>query len=128
MNNHYMKIVRIHSIGRKIDWNKPFIPGDDFYSTGTGFFIKHGIILTAYHVVDKSEKIYVNISKLGKEKIEAELISIYPENDLALLRIKHKIINSIGFLELGNSDNVKVGNWAMAIGIIPISLLVPVSV
>ena len=39
MNDLYNKIVRIHSIGRKINWNKPFIPGDDTYSTGTGFLL-----------------------------------------------------------------------------------------
>ena len=38
MNDLYNKIVRIHSIGRKINWIN-FIPGDDTYSTGTGFLL-----------------------------------------------------------------------------------------
>jgi S1-C subfamily serine protease len=119
LNSIFNRVIRITSIGRKINWNKPFIDGEDFTGTGTGFFIKHYYILTAYHVVKDAEKIYININLYGKENIEAKTISIYPENDLALLVIidKDKIdINKIGFLELGNSDQVELNEKTTVLG------------
>ena len=77
MNDLYNKIVRIHSL-RKINWNKPLYQVMTLIQQ-VRFFIKHGFILTAYHVIDNAEKIYINLSQMGKEKIEAKLICMYPK-------------------------------------------------
>jgi len=97
-----------------------FIWGDDNYKPrsrtfrgqGTGFIISSdGYICTNYHVVKKSDKVLVAIN--GK-KYKARVIGFDPVRDIALLKIKRK--GKFKPVYFGNSKNVKVGDFAIAIG------------
>ncbi|KKM10515.1 peptidase S1 [Clostridiales bacterium PH28_bin88] len=81
---------------------------------GSGFIITpDGYILTNEHVVNGASKIEVVIS--GKENpFPAELIGSDFDLDLAVLKIKAG--EQLPTLELGDSDQIRVGNWVIAIG------------
>jgi serine protease Do len=80
--------------------------------SGSGVIIaKDGYIVTNNHVVADADKIEVILN--DKRTYTAELIGTDPQTDLALLKIKEK---DLPFLPYGNSDNVRVGEWCLAIG------------
>ncbi len=80
--------------------------------SGSGVIInKDGYIVTNNHVIADADKIEVILN--DKRTYTAELVGADPQTDLALLRIKEK---DLPFLAYGNSDNVKVGEWCLAIG------------
>ena len=80
--------------------------------SGSGVIIdKDGYIVTNNHVVAGADKIEVILN--DKRTYTAELIGTDPQTDLALLKIKEK---NLPFLPYGNSDQVKVGEWCLAIG------------
>ena len=80
---------------------------------GSGFIIDDkGLIVTNNHVIAGASSITVVLHD-GKS-LQAELIGADAKTDLALLKVNTDIkLKSVNW---GNSDNVKVGNWAMAIG------------
>jgi len=79
---------------------------------GTGFFISSdGYILTNNHIVEKAEKVTVNTVQ-GKE-YDAKIVGTDSLTDIALLKIDAK---DVPFAELGDSAQVKVGEWVLAIG------------
>ena len=81
-------------------------------SLGSGFIIsKDGYIVTNEHVVQGAVKIVVSLSN-GKE-YDAELIGSDYITDVALLHIKG---NNRPYCELGNSDDIIIGEWAIALG------------
>lgn len=81
-------------------------------ATGSGVIISNdGYIVTNNHVIDKAEKIEVTLN--DKRTYVAELVGKDPTTDLALLKIKE---NNLPFLTYGNSDDVKVGEWVLAVG------------
>src|SRR3954462_3571910 len=81
-------------------------------STGSGVIISQdGYIVTNNHVVDNAEKIEVTLN--DKRSYTAEVIGKDPSTDLALLKIKE---NNLPFINYGNSDDVKVGEWVLAVG------------
>lgn len=83
-------------------------------SLGSGFiFDKNGYILTNYHVVDNAEKIEVTLYE--GTKYEAEYIGGDKELDIAILRIDPKN-KELPVIELGDSDELQIGEWAIAIG------------
>lgn len=80
--------------------------------TGSGVIIsKDGYIVTNNHVIEKSSEIEVILN--DKRSFNAKLIGRDPSTDLALLKIEAK---DLSVIELGNSDNLKVGEWVLAIG------------
>jgi serine protease Do len=82
-------------------------------SLGTGFIIdKQGYILTNNHVVEMADEIKVKFPD-GKE-FEAEIIGRDPKTDLALIKIGSN--ESLQPLPLGDSENIEVGEWVVAIG------------
>ena len=80
---------------------------------GSGFIIdEKGLIVTNNHVIAGASSITVVLHD-GKT-LQAKLIGADAKTDLALLKVKTDIkLKSVNW---GNSDEVKVGNWAMAIG------------
>ena len=81
--------------------------------SGSGFVIdKDGYVVTNNHVVEGADKIKV-ISKDEKE-YDAEIIGRDPVTDIALLKVETK--DSLPTVPLGSSDNLRVGEWVMAIG------------
>jgi len=84
-------------------------------SIGSGFFIDDdGHILTCNHVIDDSVKIFINIPNSGKKSYEAHIVSLYPEIDLALLKINN--YKNKNYIKTGVSDNCKMGYDTIAIG------------
>jgi len=82
--------------------------------TGSGFVVdKNGYILTNNHVVDGATRVQV---KLHDDPTEytAKVIGTDPELDLAVLKIDTK--RNLLAVQIGNSDGVQVGDWAVAIG------------
>jgi len=79
---------------------------------GTGFFISaDGYILTNNHIVEKAEKVTVNTVQ-GKE-YSAKVVGTDSMTDIALIKIEAK---DVPFAELGDSAEMKVGEWVLAIG------------
>lgn len=79
---------------------------------GSGFIISpDGYILTNHHVAGNATKIVVTMT--NGEKYDAEIIGSDMASDVALLKINAK---NLPYLTLGNSDNVIVGEWAIAFG------------
>ncbi len=82
-------------------------------SLGSGFVIDpSGLIVTNNHVIADADEIYANFN--DGTKLKAELVGRDAKTDLALLRVKpDKPLTAVKF---GNSDQLRVGDWVMAIG------------
>lgn len=79
---------------------------------GSGFIISNdGYIVTNDHVAGNAIKITVTM--LGGKKFDAKIIGTDPATDVALLKINGE---DLPYLNLGNSDDVMVGEWAIAFG------------
>lgn len=86
-----------------------------FSSLGSGFVIHpDGYLVTNYHVVQKAERITVTFQD-DKHEYEAELIGSDSKTDVALLKLK-KSPKNLEAVVLGNSSNLKPGDWVIAIG------------
>ncbi|MFC1532793.1 Do family serine endopeptidase [Thermodesulfobacteriota bacterium] len=82
-------------------------------SLGSGFIIdKKGLILTNNHVVEKTDEIKVTLA--NKKEFDAKIIGRDPKTDLALIRIESD--EPLEPLGLGDSDELEVGEWVIAIG------------
>ena len=80
--------------------------------SGSGVIIsKDGYIVTNNHVVSGANKIEVTLN--DKRVYTAEVVGTDPSTDVALVKIKE---NDLPFLNYGNSDQVKVGEWVLAVG------------
>ena len=107
-------IVRIISNCIDFNWRRPYI-SETYSSVGTGFFINNdGIIITCSHVVDQSYKIQISIPSLSKDKYEATILAIYPERDIAVLKIKD--YKNEDYLICGDSDKMKQTDKIIAVG------------
>ncbi|MBU3933206.1 MAG: Do family serine endopeptidase [Candidatus Omnitrophica bacterium] len=79
---------------------------------GSGFIIdEEGYILTNQHVVQDAEKITVTLP--DGRSFKAELKGSDVRSDLAVIKIK---AHNLPVLKLGNSDEVEIGQWAIAVG------------
>lgn len=80
---------------------------------GSGFVLnRDGYILTNNHVVEDADQIKVKLTN-GKE-YDGKIIGRDPKTDLALIKIKAS--SDLQPLNLGNSDDLKVGSWVIAVG------------
>ncbi len=89
---------------------------DDRYfnsrSLGSGFIISDdGYVITNYHVIKGADEIIVKLS--DRRQFVAELIGSDPRSDIALLKLD---ATGLPAVKLGSSENVKVGQWVLAIG------------
>ena len=81
-------------------------------ATGSGFLISEdGYIVTNNHVVDNAEKITVRT--LDKKVYTAKVVGQDPKTDVALIKVD---VEGMPFAKLGDSDQLKVGEWVLAIG------------
>ena len=82
-------------------------------STGSGVLISpDGYIATNYHVVEDADELEVRLD--DNRRIAAELIGVDPDTDLALIKIKTQ--GGLPFVDFGDSDQVEIGEWVLAVG------------
>ena len=82
-------------------------------SLGSGFILEDtGYILTNNHVVAGADKIMVRLS--NRTEFEARLVGADPRSDLALIKIDSD--EELPALTMGDSDQLEVGEWVVAIG------------
>jgi serine protease Do len=82
-------------------------------STGSGFILSEdGYIVTNHHVIDGADRIVAALTS-GKE-LEAQVIGTDAKTDLALIKVESK--EPLPVSPLGDSDQIRVGDWVMAIG------------
>ncbi|MFO8025645.1 DegQ family serine endoprotease [Thiohalophilus sp.] len=89
-------------------------PPEEFenQSLGSGFIINtDGYIVTNYHVVKDAEEITVRLS--DRRELKAEVIGSDKRSDMALLKVE---ATDLPVVTIGDSKELKVGEWAMAIG------------
>jgi Do/DeqQ family serine protease len=79
---------------------------------GSGVLISNdGYIVTNNHVVDNADEIEVTLN--DKRTYKAEIIGKDPDTDIAVLKIKE---TELPFISYGNSDDMKIGEWVLAVG------------
>jgi serine protease Do len=82
-------------------------------SSGSGFiFTKDGRILTNNHVVREASDITVILN--DKRKFKAKVVGTDPSTDVAVIKINAD--GDLPVIPLGDSDDVRIGDWAVAIG------------
>lgn len=80
---------------------------------GSGFILDpEGWLVTNHHVVDGADRVTVLLND-GRE-FDADIVGLDEKTDLALLRIEAK--EALPFVELGDSDEIRVGEDVMAVG------------
>jgi Do/DeqQ family serine protease len=120
-------VVHIKTYGREDNFANSF-QGDPFFNfffdnrqrynpdvpsgSGSGVIVsENGYVVTNNHVVQGVTKIEVVLN--NRKTYVAELVGNDPTTDLALLKIEEK---NLPYLAYGNSDDVKVGQWVLAVG------------
>jgi Do/DeqQ family serine protease len=82
-------------------------------ASGSGVIIsKDGYIVTNYHVIEQAEEIQVTLN--DRRVFDAKLIGSDPNTDIAVLKIEDE--SNFPYINWGNSDNVKIGEWVLAVG------------
>lgn len=80
--------------------------------TGSGFIISaDGLILTNHHVVDGADEIKVRLT--DNREFTGKVLGSDAKTDIAVVKIDAK---DLPYLTMGNSDELKVGEWVAAIG------------
>jgi serine protease Do len=101
----FRRFYRAPSPDQEIPWDVPL-------GTGSGFIVSEdGYIVTNNHVVERAEKITVELSD-GRQ-LEARLIGRDPTTDVAVVKVDAR---GLPTLALGNSDQVQIGEWVLAVG------------
>ena len=81
-------------------------------SFGSGFILSSdGYIMTNNHVISNSDEIKITLS--DQTELNAVLVGSDPRSDLALLKVE---ASNLPVVSIGTSENLKVGEWVLAIG------------
>src|SRR5882672_7973037 len=123
----HIKTKTVRSVSNNLPKRNPFsdlfgIDPDDFFGdrsrslpemgSGSGVIISDdGYIVTNNHVVDGADEVMVTLS--NKKSFKAKVVGTDPSSDLAVVKVDAK---GLPFLLYGNSDDVKVGQWVLAVG------------
>src|SRR6266508_997709 len=89
--------------------------GPEFRRPGLGsgvIFDKRGLILTNFHVIKGADEITVKMA--DKREYTGQVVGTDPKTDLAVVRFQPD--RDLTVATLGNSDSLRVGEWAIAIG------------
>lgn len=114
--------IEVTGSAKKEDKNPwEFFFGPDFrfeqppmHGTGSGVIISgDGYIVTNNHVVKDALEKGIKVILMDKREFPAKLVGTDPNTDVAVIKIE---ADNLTVASLGNSDNVKVGEWVLAIG------------
>ncbi len=106
------EVQRTSTFGWFFDFD-PFGSIGEVASTGSGVIIsKDGYIVTNNHVIKGAKTIEVVLNK-NKHTFKATLVGSHASSDLALLKIEAE---NLPFIKFANSDQLKVGEWVLAVG------------
>lgn len=84
----------------------------EVHGLGSGYIISEdGYILTNDHVIGNASKVVVSMT--NGDHLDAEIIGKDPFSDIAMLKINK---TGLPYLRLGNSDDVMIGEWVIALG------------
>lgn len=110
-------VVNIDTIGVRPDagydlFGRPVETGREFMGKGSGVLISpDGYIMTNNHVIESATMIRVTTA--DDKKYQGQLIGADPENDIAVIKVDGA---SLPYADMGDSDALKVGEYAIAIG------------
>jgi serine protease Do len=84
----------------------------EVHGLGSGFIISDdGYIITNDHVIGNASKVVISMT--NGEHIDAEIVGKDPFTDIALLKVNK---SGLPYVSLGNSDDVIIGEWVIALG------------
>ncbi len=94
------------------DFLRPFRYRGPRQGTASGVILtSDGYIITNNHVIGDADEIEVVLH--DQRSYKAKVVGTDPKTDLALLKIDE---TNLSFLQYGNSDDVEVGEWVLAVG------------
>ena len=112
---HIRVAQRVGGIQQQLPNLPPGVP-DDFFSRGEGsgfVWDNDGHIVTNHHVVDGADEVTVIFA--DRSQFSAKVLGGDPDSDLAVLKLED-LKDSASPVEFGDSDEVQVGQMAVAIG------------
>lgn len=117
-------VVQVFSQILEFNFLEPYKTPNQYSATGTAFFISdEGDLITNAHVVNQAPTVWIQIPSLGKQIIDVDVLSVSPERDLALLRVKPEglatirtALGTVPYLSFGDSDAVKRSEEVLALG------------
>ena len=110
----YNSIVKLTISNLEVDYDIPFNTSEQSMSVGTGFMISSNELITAAHVVKECMNVTINFPISGKKIYKGKIICVYPDFDIALLRLVDFTVDK--WLSLGDSDKLQLGEPVYAIG------------
>jgi len=85
----------------------------EMIGSGSGVIISaDGYIVTNNHVIENSSELEVTLN--NNKTYIAEIIGTDPSTDIALIKIESE--EELTYVPFGNSDNLKIGEWVLAVG------------
>jgi Do/DeqQ family serine protease len=90
-------------------------PSEEFRQSGLGsgvIFDKRGYVLTNFHVIRGADAVTIRLST--RQELKGRIVGTDPKTDLAVIQFQPE--GPLTVATLGNSDTVRVGEWAIAIG------------
>ncbi len=117
-------VVQVFSHITETDLLQPYKTPNQGTSSGSGFFINdQGDFITNAHVIDQARAIWIQIPSLGKRIIDADVVGVSPDRDIALLRVSkegleliRKELGSVPYLNLGDSDLLRRSDEVLVVG------------
>lgn len=133
-------MARIESSGHVFQWDRPYARDQPSKGVGSASVIDVGLstvdgdaagetgekqksgdvyLLTAYHVVEESDRIWATFSAVSSTRFEATLVGANPEIDVALLRVSdvpNEVRDKLEHLKWGDSDRLKSNQTVIAAG------------
>ena len=125
----HIKTKTVRTVSNNLPKHNPFsdlfgIDPDDFFgngqgmrsmpemASGSGVIISNdGYIVTNNHVVDGADEVTVTLS--NHKSFKAKVVGADPASDIAVVKVDAQ---GLPFLLYGNSDDVKIGQWVLAVG------------
>lgn len=110
-------VVHIESSSRSKDKYNDFLDLGRKASSGSGVIMtEDGYIITNNHVIKNAGAIRVTLN--DRRTYEARIVGTDPSTDLAVIKIKESSLKErkLPTLKFGNSDQVQVGEWVLAVG------------